>query len=333
MKRFLSPVIFIAIICSVAATPEARAWGCEGHQTVALIAKMHLDPRALAMVDKILTDNPIDPKLKRFCEPVSTDPIVDAATWADDYRDDHPETEGWHFFDIPRGAKRHNLDQYCPASTSCITAQLKAQIAILKTPGADPAAKADALRFVIHFAGDIHQPLHCTTNSDQGGNCIPVGYFGIEPEPRTIVSKHPGPPYTPHNVIAYYPNLHQAWDSRILGRMTQGQTVDQFAAQLDQQFKSKIATWQREGMIFDNWAWESHELAEKVSYGDLPVAIPIEAPVVVNSCAANNHIDLRMLKLNEQLGDDYQNVTAPVIEEQLAKAGIRLSMILNQIWP
>jgi hypothetical protein len=86
-------------------------------------------------------------------------------------------------------------------------------------------------------------------------------------------------------------------------------------------------------MIFDNWAWESHELAEKVSYGDLPVPIPIEPRVTVNSCADNNHIDLRMLQLNEQLGADYQTAATPVVEEQLAKAGIRLSMILNQIWP
>jgi hypothetical protein len=53
----------------------------------------------------------------------------------------------------------------------------------------------------------------------------------------------------------------------------------------------------------------------------------------VNSCVDNNNIAERMLKLNEQLSDDYQNDATPVIQEQLAKAGIRLSMILNQIWP
>jgi len=332
VKRFLIAAVFVALVGCVAA-PEARAWGCEGHQTVALIAEMHLSPNALAMVNKILKDNPIDPALKRYCKPVSTDPMADAATWADDYREDHPETEGWHFFDIPRGAKRRDIDKYCDVSASCITAALKAQIAILKSPTADAAKKADALRFVIHFAGYIHQPLHCTTNNDQGGNCVPVGYFGSEPATRTVVSKHPGPPYTPHNVIAYYPNLHQVWDSRILERLSQGKTVDQFAAQLNQQFQFMIASWQRQGMIFDNWAWESHQLAEEVSYGDLPVKIPIEAPVTVNSCSDDNDIGARMLKLNEQLGQPYQDDAGPVVEEQLAKAGIRLSMILNQMWP
>jgi nuclease S1 len=333
VKRYLIFAIFVAAILSVAAAPEARAWGCEGHQTIALIAEMHLDPHALATVEKILKDNPIDPSLKRWCQPVSTDAMADAATWADDYRDDHPETEPWHFIDIPRGAKRHNLDQYCPASTSCITAALKAQIAILESPKSDSAAKANALRFVIHFAGDIHQPLHCTTNNDQGANCVPVNFFGTPPEPKSVLSKNPGPPYTPHYVTEYYPNLHQVWDSRILGQITRGETVEQYAAKLNEQFKDKIPSWQHGGMIFDDWAWESHELAESVSYGDLPVKIPIEAPAVVNSCADANHIDLRMLKLNEQVGVDYQNAVAPVMEEQLAKAGIRLSMILNKIWP
>ena len=138
MKRFLIAAVFVALVGCVAA-PEARAWGCEGHQTVALIAEMHLSPNALAMVNKILKDNPIDPALKRYCKPVSTDPMADAATWADDYREDHPETEGWHFFDIPRGAKRRDIDKYCDVSASCITAALKAQIAILKSPTADAA--------------------------------------------------------------------------------------------------------------------------------------------------------------------------------------------------
>lgn len=321
MKRFLTAGAFVALVCCLAATPEARAWGCEGHQTIALIAEIHLSPNALAMVNKILKDNPIDPKLSRYCKPVSTDLMADAATWADDYREVHKETEGWHFIDIPRGARRRDMNKYCAASSSCVTAVLKAQIAILNTPNADPAKKADALRFVIHFAGDIHQPLHCTTNSDQGGNCVPVSYFDMP-------TKETNP-----TTGSYYPRLHAVWDTNILERIAQGKTVEQFAAQLNQQFQSKIAGWQRKGLLFDNWAWESHQLAEKVAYGDLPFLIAIEPPVAITTCVDNNHVSDRMFKLNEQLGQPYQDAAAPVVEEQLAKAGIRLSMILNQIWP
>lgn len=321
MKRLLISAIFMAVVLSFAAAPDARAWGCEGHQTIALIAKMNLDPRALAMVLQILQDNPIDPKMSRFCQPVSKDLMADAANWADDYRNIHKETTGWHFIDIPRGAGRQKIGQYCPASTSCITAALAAQIAILKSTDSDSAQKADALRFVIHFVGDIHQPLHTTNNNDKGGHCIPVSY----PDEPTKDTKP--------EVGDYYPELHTAWDSGMIYRIAQGKTVDQFAAELNQQFQSKIKTWQREGLIFDEWAWESHQLAEKVAYGDLPVAVPIEKPVAVSECTDDNHISDRMAKLNEVLGPDYLNAVTPVIEEQLAKAGIRLSMILNQIWP
>jgi len=321
VRRFVMAGMFVALVCCVAGTPEARAWGCEGHQTIALIAEMHLSPRALAAVNELLKDNPIDPKLNRYCKPVSTDPMADAATWADDYRNQDPTTGPWHFFDIPRGAKRKDIDQYCPASTSCVTAALQAQIAILESPTASAAKKAEALRYVIHFAGDIHQPLHCTTNSDQGGNCVPVSYFDMP-------AKETNP-----TTGSYYPRLHAVWDTNILERIAQGKTVEQFAAQLNQQFGFMIASWQRQGMIFDNWAWESHQLAEQISYGDLPVKIAIEPPVAVTTCLDDNHISDRMFKLNEQLGQPYQDDAAPVVEEQLAKAGIRLSMILNKIWP
>ena len=321
MKHFLPAAIFVAVACSFAAAPEARAWGCEGHQTIALIAEKHLDPHALAMVEQILKDNPIDPTLSRYCKPLATDPLADSATWADDYREVHKETEPWHYFDIPRGAKRRNIDQYCPADKGCLITVLKEQISILESAGADEAQKAQALRFVIHLVGDIHQPLHTTTNSDKGGNCIPVTFFGETPKPST---KTPGD---------YYPYLHTIWDSGMIDHIAQGKTVDQFAAQLDQQFQSKFQSWENGPVNFDNWAWESHVLAEQVAYGDLPVKIPIEPPVEITSCLENNNISARMLKLNEVLGADYQNAAAPVIEEQLAKAGIRLSMILNQIWP
>ncbi len=45
----------------------AQAWGCKGHQTVALIAEKHLTPEARQIVQKLLGDNAIDPKLKRWC--------------------------------------------------------------------------------------------------------------------------------------------------------------------------------------------------------------------------------------------------------------------------
>lgn len=157
------------------------AWRCEGHEIVALIAERHLSEHASMMSNRLLRDNPIDRTLRRYCKEQGSDAFADASTRADDYRSQHPETGDWHFIDIPRGATRGNLDEYCPHVTGCITDALKQQIEILRV-SRDSHRQAEALRFVIHFAGDIHQPLHTTTNNDRGGNCVPVTYFNEQPE-------------------------------------------------------------------------------------------------------------------------------------------------------
>jgi S1/P1 Nuclease len=271
------------------------------------------------MVNQILTDNPIDPTLDRFCKPVPTDPIEDASTWADDYRRAKPETGSWHYIDIPRGAAKGTY--VCDPVKSCITLALADQIKILQDPASDPAAQANALRFIIHFAGDIHQPLHCTTNNDRGGNCVPVTYFGQKPLETDQIN------------ATYQLNLHGVWDTQLVELIASGKTVEKFAETIEKRFKPQFATWKEEGVNFDDWAWESHEEAEQVAYGELSKKIPIEIPEPVNTCVDANHIAERMLKLKEKVGPSYQSFVTRTIEGDLAKAGLRLAMILNQIWP
>lgn len=310
--------VLLVVAAGLAATPQAWAWGCEGHQTVALIAEKHLNPHALSMMNQILQNNPIDPALHRFCNNAGLDAIADSATWADDFRGSHPETAGWHFFDIPRGASQTNIDQFCDPTAGCVAKALTDQIAVLKNPASAGADKGNALRFILHFAGDIHQPLHDTTNNDRGANCVPVKFFKTKPTASGS---------------SYHPNLHAVWDTEMIQNFSKGQTVDQFAAQLDQQFQSQVPAWQAAGINFDTWAWDAHQLAESVSYGKLNKKIPIETPVAVSSCADDNNVGARMLKLKEKVDAKYQTAATPVVEEQLAKAGVRLAMILNQIWP
>jgi hypothetical protein len=174
---------------------------------------------------------------------------------------------------------------------------------------------------VIHFTGDIHQPLHATTNNDRGGNCVPVTYFNEQPE------------LTNPRAEGYSPNLHSVWDASIIGRMLGDKTVRQFSDALDCQFGGQIGSWQRGGLDINGWAWESHEIAEHITYGDLPRKISIEAPRPVRSCADVGDVAQRMLLLHERIESPYQDAAAPVVAEQLTKAGIRLAMILNQIWP
>jgi hypothetical protein len=288
---------------------------------VALIAERHLTPHALARVKQILSDGPIDPSLSRYCKEGPADPIADASTWADDIRALRPETAPWHYIDIALGASSREIAQFCPLPQSCLTQAISDQLTVLRSPGIDPQKKAEALRFLIHFVGDAHQPLHATTNNDQGGNCVPVTFFDTPPQLRNPATE------------SYAPNLHAVWDVNILARMTMGKTPAQVALDLDQSFRSRIVRWVKGSADVNEWAWESYQLAEKKVYGKLPVRIPIESPQAVKSCADDNHISARMLKLNERLEQPYQDVAARVVQEQIAKAGARLALLLNQLWP
>src|SRR5262249_7156760 len=159
----------------IALTPtRSHAWGCEGHQTVALIARQQLSDNARAQIDKLLRNNPIDPQLHRFCKSQGLTRFADASTWADDVRNTSKgaKTAGWHSLDTPRGASRDQVPGFCPTD-GCVTKAIAEQVDVLKS-NAKGKKKADALRFMIHFVGDVHQPLHCTTNSDRGGNCVPL---------------------------------------------------------------------------------------------------------------------------------------------------------------
>jgi hypothetical protein len=307
----------------------ARAWGCKGHQAIALLAEKHLTPKALAAVNKILTDAPIDPSLSRYCKDHGTDPMTDASTWPDDYRPGHPETAPWHYIDIPRGTMvRGNakavaklVEKFCDPREGCVTRAITEDLAILRSPQSDPQKKADALRFLIHFVGDLHQPMHSTTNNDQGGNCVPVSFFDAQPQQRNPQTE------------SYAPNLHGVWDTNILERATTGKTVDQVAADLDQSFRKQIAHWQKGPANLEAWVVESYELASKIAYGKLPAPIPTETPQPIKACADDNHISARMLKINEQLAEPYQNAAAPIVLQRLAQAGARLAMLLNGLWP
>lgn len=305
---------------------QGWAWGCEGHRTVARIAARHLSTHARQQVHALLTAHPIDSRLTRFCQPIDPDPFVDGATWADDVRDVQ-HTGAWHFLDIPRGARRGHAGAACPKKAGCVTTAIAAQIKILQSR-APNAQRANALRYVIHLVGDLHQPLHCTTNDDRGGNCVPVRYFTTAP---VLQKEKDGKPI----IGDYKPNLHGIWDSSILATELKARsvTLSQLAPALDKRFSAHIPGWMAANVALEDWAWDSHELAETVAYGKLPKAIPDEADNGPATCDEANHVAERMLALDLRLAQPYQDAAVSVVDEQLTKAGVRLAKILNGVWP
>ena len=312
LKRLLTPaVMFLSTIVPV----QAHAWGCEGHEIVALIALRHLQPQVASQVNAILAASPVSPALHRYCRTSGLPPMAEVASWADDVRSDQPETGPYHFIDIPLNAFRDNYDAAQVCQQTCIVDVIGKFAQQLKT-STDPKARADALRFVIHFLGDIHQPLHDETNGDRGGNCIPVEY------------EEEAPRQTSRERDDYFPNLHAVWDTDIIQSMlaAHDMTLEEFADFLGQRYQPRLQRW-NSGQPID-WAWEGHDAAV-TAYRALPANVPRDPNVQVNSCADNNHVGTRMAELHIVLGERYDNVTRPIVEEQLTKAGIRLAALLN----
>jgi hypothetical protein len=167
---------------------QAFAWGDDGHKTVALIAQACLTPDAKKQVTALLksdTDN------------LTPHDIASAATWADKYRDfnkrkDHyVHTQNWHFVDME--IDHPDLTTACfnhpqapagdPASGGpdqvCATDKIKQFDAELRSASTDAEERVMALKFILHFVGDIHQPLHSSDNRDRGGNSVKVTVDGF----------------------------------------------------------------------------------------------------------------------------------------------------------
>jgi nuclease S1 len=315
----IQSIVLAAALLVCAGVSNAFAWGCDGHSAIAIIAEQMLGPKA-DPARRLLAAAPVDPKLKRFCDPVPSDIIADVSTWADDVRAVDPTTAGWHFIDFPRAAGIPTADpaKYC-ARGSCVVAAIVEQFNILTT-ATDPKIRANALRFVIHLVGDIHQPLHAITNGDRGGNCIPVSYFG-----QLAREDENG---------AFTPNLHRVWDTdaiRVLMKDHRLADTSDLASYVVGRVPQKVSAQAPTLAQVTSWARASNALARTVAYGKLPVLPPLEPIAAVNltSCTENNHVGRRMAELDERLGSPYQRAIEPTIVNQLWLAGEHLASVLQ----
>jgi len=315
-------LLFAGVLLTTCGSSPAFAWGCQGHRTVAILAERLVDAKTRQAVKAVLTASPIDPALDRACFPTDSDPIVDAATWADDVRGVMKETAEWHFIDYPLSVDAQaGFTKFC-AGSNCVIAAIVNQFNKLKT-SSDKAEKAKALRFLLHFVGDVHQPLHAIDNGDPGGNCVPVTYFGTQP-------------VTTNGGGSFSPNLHHVWDTETIVRFMKAQKLSSNAA-LAQRIiddglvpKSVKAATPTTARV-RAWAEASNAAAKQVGYGKLSKAIP-EEPVLTAplfSCTGNKKIGNRMNQLQERVDASYDAETTAVIEKQLALAGQRLAAVLE----
>ena len=168
---------------SGAAVKPARAFGALGHQVIGGIAEDMLTPKAKAEVDSLLATSG-----------ASGGPgtLASVSTWADEIRTLRPHTRPWHYVTIQIGEAGYDSTR---ADSVNIIKALKRQLDVLATPSAGRYAREEALKWVVHLVGDLHQPLHAGEDRDKGGNLAKV------------------------KVNRRTHNLHEVWDHVLLERL------------------------------------------------------------------------------------------------------------------
>jgi hypothetical protein len=207
---------------------DSFGWGADGHRIVANIAEARLTPTAKAQVQSLLDGAH----------------LADVSVWADEIRRDHPETSRWHYVDIPYEASSYDATRDCRHADhgDCVIAEIARAEKVLGDASRTKTDRAEALKFLVHFVGDMHQPLHSierkdpvTGNGDAGGNAVKVTFFG-----------NPA-------------NLHAVWDSGIVTHG--GVTVEQV--------EKWLATQDEKVLVQGNptqWALAAHDLAIHNTY-------------------------------------------------------------------
>jgi len=234
----------------------AQAWGDEGHEVIGLIAEHFLTPSVRRQVDALLATD--------TSHLTADTSLASETTWADRFRDSDRNSGGaryratreWHYVDIE--IRNGDLDAACwgspvlprdrPASAApahrCIVDQIEAFSRELANPSTPAEERLVALQFLVHFVGDLHQPLHASDDEDRGGNDKRVVAAGFAPG-----------------------TLHQYWDSVFVSRLGES------SAALAQGLIAEITPARRQAWTPGtpaDWARQSFSLGRSIAYGELP---------------------------------------------------------------
>jgi hypothetical protein len=278
-------LLVAAMLALLLPLSPAAAWWEYGHQTIARIAYLEVNPQTRAGIDRLLRQAKL---LDTPTCPAKT--IEDAAIWPDCVKalgDRFSYAYNWHFVDIDV-CKPFDPKGPC-AGGNCVIAQIARNQRLLADKTLNPRERLMALAFLVHFVGDLHQPLHAAErDGDQGGNKLPVHY----------------------GVVAGRTNIHSVWDGLLAERaistapggakgLLAGTTPDSRAAMAA-------------GSVED-WAKESWELARDTVY--LTATHAPACPPTQPAAAGLDEATIQQL--------------IPVVRQQVLRGGLRLARMLD----
>ncbi len=266
------------------AAPTVLAWSVLGHRLIGELAQRHLTPAARAQVELLLAGEP-DPTL------------AGVSTWADDLRSSDPDaakrTSSWHYVNFKGDGCTYVPARDCPDG-NCVIGAIEAQTRILADRSRPLAERRDALKFVVHFVGDAHQPLHASDRRDKGGNDYQIS-LRTDLVPEGYAKKN----YA-NGVMGT--NLHSIWDYYVLGSAGFGSdkaAITPYADRLDA-------------------AWPT-----------TPSSVTTPAAWAEESCRAIDTRQLYPAGESHKMDKAYLDSHRPFAEQRVEQAAVRLAALLN----
>jgi S1/P1 Nuclease len=323
MRSFFVFLLGLALV--LLWSEKGFAWARQGHEVVAMIAERRISPDTRAKVNQLLAEG-------------GDKTLVSVACWADDVvlaaRGEGPLTENaeaqafngrfansktWHFINLPLGTMSFEEVRNFASSTDVVDA-ISRCIEVLESPAAPPQelTKVQALRLLVHFVADLHQPLHCGT-----------GYYSLETPGVAQLVTYPGEAFGKPNDrggnLLFYgtdptEQLHAFWDAVIgeaVGKTTDPQAVADFLLQ-DGTSKEVART-----------AGDYHEWAQAWAVESVHVAALAYLAIVFEK--AEFDANKSFLRINIKLPANYLEANKQYAADRLRKAGIRLAQLLDSI--
>ena len=228
---FLTALLATALVAAPASHPDA-VWGAVGHRVIARVATARLSDRAKDEARRLL----------------GGETLAKLSTWADSIRRDRPTTGPWHYVNIPVYDSVYRPEKVC--AEGCVVSAFEAQVAVLADRTRSDAERAEALKWVVHLVGDLHQPLHAGDRGDRGGNDVRVTYDTL-----------PG-------------NLHGLWDTGLLLRT--GLDENAWVALVERNLRGRSDLDAVAGGSVVDWVMQAHDVSRDVVYGTLPASLALD---------------------------------------------------------
>ena len=176
-------LVNLVVLAVILASP-CFGWGPDGHRIIGDIATKYLSAKSKAAIKDL----------------VGEQTLADAGNWADEIRKDpqYDWAKPLHYINVPRDAEKVDLQRDCP-DEKCVIGAINHYAGVLKSKTSTHDEKVIALKLLVHFVGDVHQPMHVSYEDDRGGNLVKATFLD---QP--------------------FRNLHSIWDESLIAHRMNG---------------------------------------------------------------------------------------------------------------